>query len=76
VLNAYPAVNTTAALRRWNGKAWTTVGPVQVRNGRGTGAVVPARPGRVAYRYCLPTSTFRGLRVEAAYTPNFVVEAF
>jgi hypothetical protein len=71
-LRVGPAVNTTAILQRWNGKTWTTVGSVKVNNGYGVGYIRTTTPGRVAYRYYVPASTYGGLRFAAAYTPTFV----
>ncbi len=71
-LHVSPAVNTTATLQRWNGKTWTTVGPVAVKNGYGVGRIVTAKPSRVTYRYYVPASTYGGLRFAASYTENFV----
>jgi hypothetical protein len=72
-LDVQPAVNGAAVLQRWNGKAWTTVGSVPIKNGSGTGYVRPAALGRVAYRYYVPTHTWRGLPVAATYSQQFVV---
>jgi hypothetical protein len=75
-LTVFPAVNTTATLQRWNGKAWATVGPVKVTNGRGVGYIRTASPSRVAYRYYVPASTYGGLYFAAAYTQTFVNDVF
>ena len=71
-LTVAPGTNTTATLQRWNGKTWTTVGPVKVKNGYGVGYIRTTTKGRVAYRYYVPASTYSGLRFAAAYTPTFV----
>ena len=71
-LQVSPAVNTTATLQRWNGKIWTTVGPVKITNGYGYANIRTASPSRVAYRYYVPASTYGGLRFAAAYTPTFI----
>jgi hypothetical protein len=68
----YPQANTTATLQRWNGKAWTTVGPVQVKNGTGKGYIIAPKAGRTAYRYYLPATLYGGARFAAAYTNTFV----
>jgi hypothetical protein len=72
LLSVAPGINTTATLQRWNGKTWTTVGPVKVTNGHGVGYIRTASPSRVAYRYYVPASTYGGLYFAAAYTPTFV----
>jgi hypothetical protein len=71
-LTVGPGVTTTATLQRWNGATWTTVGPVAVRNGQGTGYIRTVTPGRTAYRYYVPASTFGGASFAAAYTATFV----
>ncbi|GAB2554820.1 hypothetical protein [Kribbella endophytica] len=68
----YPQVSTTATLQRWNGKAWTTVGPVQVKAGTGWGSIVATKVGRTAYRYYVPAAMSGGTRFAAAYTNTFV----
>ncbi|MEV6285291.1 hypothetical protein [Kribbella sp. NPDC051770] len=68
----YPGVNTTAQLQRWTGKAWSAVGPVAVKAGTGYGSVVATKPGRTAYRFYVPASSFGGARFAAAYTNTFV----
>jgi hypothetical protein len=68
-----PAADTTAVLQRWNGKIWTTVGPVAVRGGRGVGYVRAVTVGRVAYRYYVPATVYRGATYQAAYSPNFIL---
>jgi hypothetical protein len=72
-LSVSPAAATTAVLQRWNGTTWTTVGPVAVRAGQGVGYVRGATAGRVAYRFYVPASVYRGATYAAAYTPNFVL---
>ncbi|TWD79841.1 hypothetical protein FB561_0907 [Kribbella amoyensis] len=67
-----PKVNTTATLQRWNGKTWTTVGPVKVKNGYGVGYIRTTAKGRTAYRYYVPATTYAGVYFAAAYTQNFV----
>ena len=71
-LRVEPGVNTTATLQRWNGKTWTTVGPVKVKNGTGTGYIKTPKPGRTAYRYYVPAVMHGGLYYAASYTPTFV----
>jgi hypothetical protein len=68
----YPQANTTATLQRWNGKTWTTVGPVQVKNGTGKGYIIAPKPGRTAYRYYIPATMYGGARFAAAYTNTIV----
>jgi hypothetical protein len=68
----YPQANATATLQRWNGKTWTTVGPVQVKNGTGKGYIIAPKAGRTAYRYYVPTTVYGGTRFAAAYTNTFV----
>ncbi|GAA1556394.1 hypothetical protein [Kribbella lupini] len=68
-----PAADTTAVLQRWSGKTWTTVGPVAVRGGHGVGYVRAVTVGRVAYRYYVPATVYRGATYQAAYSPNFVL---
>jgi hypothetical protein len=72
-LDVQPAVTGKAVLQRWNGKAWTTVGNVPLKNGFGTGNIRGAALGRVAYRYYVPTHTWRGLPVAATYSQQFVI---
>lgn len=71
-LEIAPRVSTTATLQRWSGTTWTTVGPVRVTNGVGAGFIRSTQPGRTAYRYYVPASSYAGLPFAAAYTPNFV----
>ncbi|GAB3816861.1 hypothetical protein [Kribbella italica] len=68
----YPQANTTATLQRWNGKAWTTVGPVAVKKGTGKGYIIAPKAGRTAYRYYVPATLYGGTRFAAAYTNTFV----
>lgn len=68
----YPGVNTTAQLQRWNGKAWSAVGPVAVKAGTGYGSVLATKPGRTAYRFYVPASSSGGAWFAAAYTNTFV----
>jgi hypothetical protein len=72
-VDVQPLVNGKAVLQRWNGKAWTTVGNVAVKNGYGTGYVKATALGRVAFRYYVPAHTWRGLPVAATYSQQFVV---
>jgi hypothetical protein len=70
------AITTTAsaALQRYVGTAWTTVGSVQFTNGLGNGYVrSTTTPGRVSYRYYVPTATVAGGTYLAAYSPTFVL---
>jgi hypothetical protein len=69
-----PAVTGTAALQRWNGKTWTLVGNVAISGGRGTGYLSATMAGTFTYRYYVPTHTYNGLSVAAAYSPNFVLK--
>jgi len=71
-LYVYPPANTTATLQRWNGNTWTTVGPVQVKNGTGKGYIIAPKAGRTAYRYYVPATMYGGARFAAAYTNTFV----
>jgi hypothetical protein len=68
----YPQANPTATLQRWNGTAWTTVGPVAVKNGTGKGYIIAPKAGRTAYRYYVPATLYGGTRFAAAYTNTFV----
>ncbi len=68
----YPRANTSATLQRWNGKAWTTVGPVAVNSGTGKGYIIAPKAGRTAYRYYVPATMYGGTRFAAAYTNTFV----
>ncbi|GAB2554833.1 hypothetical protein [Kribbella endophytica] len=68
-----PGHNGTATLQRYVGSAWTTVGPVQFTNGLGDGYVRSTTPGRVSYRYYVPTATIAGGTYHAAYSPTFVL---
>ncbi|MGC4937577.1 hypothetical protein [Kribbella sp. DT2] len=71
-LYVYPQANTSATLQRWNGKTWTTVGPVAVKNGNGKGYIIAPTAGRTAYRYYVPATLYGGTRFAAAYTNTFV----
>jgi hypothetical protein len=68
----YPPATTTATLQRWNGKTWTTVGPVAVKAGTGKGYIIAPKAGRTAYRYYVPATLYGGARFAAAYTNTFV----
>jgi len=68
----YPQANTTATLQRWTGNTWTTVGPVQVKNGTGKGYIIAPKAGRTAYRYYVPATMYGGARFAAAYTNTIV----
>ncbi|MEU0092959.1 hypothetical protein [Kribbella sp. NPDC006257] len=70
-VDVLPKISTTASLQRWNGKTWTTVGPVKVTNGKGVAQMLSARVGRVAYRYYVPAATYAGLYFAASYTNTF-----
>ncbi|GAA1556365.1 hypothetical protein [Kribbella lupini] len=75
-LTVNPAVNGTATLQRWNGKAWTVVGSVAVKNGEATGIIHQTTVGSTAYRYYVPAHTFNGLGVAAAYSQQFVLTTY
>ncbi|MGC4937575.1 hypothetical protein [Kribbella sp. DT2] len=72
-LGVLPGHNGTATLQRYVGTAWTTVGSVQFTNGLGDGYVRSTTPGRVSYRYYVPTATVAGGTYQAAYSPTFVL---
>ncbi|GAA1635161.1 hypothetical protein GCM10009744_24960 [Kribbella alba] len=68
-----PAITGKVSLQRWNGKTWIVVRDVAITNGRAVGTFPARQPGRVAYRYYVPSRTFNGLFVAATYSPNFVL---
>lgn len=68
-----PSIVGKAILQRWNGKTWITVGSVAIANGMGVGYVRSTTPGRVAYRYYVPSATLKGLSYAAAYSRTFVL---
>ncbi|ONI68407.1 hypothetical protein BWI15_36045 [Kribbella sp. ALI-6-A] len=72
-LTVHPAYNGTAVLQRYSGTAWTTVGPVGFTSGIGNGYVRSTAPGRVSYRYYVPTATVGGGTYHAAYSSIFVL---
>jgi hypothetical protein len=72
-LTVNPAVTGAAALQRWNGKTWVFITNVAIRGGYGTGYLSATTAGRFTYRYYVPTHTYNGLSVAAAYSPNFVL---
>ena len=72
-LQVRPKIDVKVRLERWNGKTWTTVGPVQVDDGNGYAYLKGVTPGRVAYRYYIPSGWIKGMWYAAKYTPNFFV---
>jgi hypothetical protein len=72
-VQVFPGHNGTATLQRYVGTTWTTVGPVQFTNGLGDGYVRSTTPGRVSYRYYVPTAIIAGGTYQAAYSPTFVL---
>lgn len=68
-----PYCNYAIVLQRWTGKAWSTVGYVRTESGRARGFVKGAAPGRVTYRYYLPSVVLNGYHYAAAYSANFVL---
>ena len=72
-LSMAPAIVGKAILQRWNGKVWSTVGPVPIANGFGRGYIRGAALGRVAYRYYLPSGWVKGMWYAATYTPTFAI---
>ncbi|WP_133797853.1 hypothetical protein [Kribbella caucasensis] len=59
-LSMSPYLVGHARLERWNGKTWTLVGPVPIANGYGWGYIRGTTPGRVAYRYYVPSGYTSG----------------
>ncbi|GAB2554826.1 hypothetical protein [Kribbella endophytica] len=72
-LNVDPRFTGRVDLQRWNGKTWVHVKDVLITTGFARGQFVSTTPGRVAYRYYVPSTTANGLFVAAAYSPNFVL---
>jgi hypothetical protein len=72
-LTVYPLAATTAVLQRWNGKAWTTVGPVKADAGTAYGYVRHPVPGKYSYRYYVPATVYRGATYLAAYSQTAVL---
>jgi hypothetical protein len=72
-LTVYPLAATTAVLQRWNGKAWTTVGPVKADAGTAYGYVRHPAPGKYSYRYYVPATVYRGATYLAAYSQTAVL---
>lgn len=72
-LTVYPLAPLTAVLQRWNGKAWTTVGPVKAEAGTAYGYVRHPVPSKYSYRYYVPTTVYRGATYLAAYSQTAVL---
>lgn len=72
-LTVYPLAPLTAVLQRWNGKAWTTVGPVRAAAGTAYGYVFHQVPGKYSYRYYVPNTVYRGATYLAAYSQTAVL---
>jgi hypothetical protein len=72
-LNVDPRFTGRVDLQRWSGTTWVHVKDVLINSGFARGQFVSTTPGRVAYRYYVPTTTVNGLPVAAVYSPNFVL---